>query len=102
MRACHAGGVILFIREDVPAMMLSTRSTNDSEGLFAELNFWKNTFLLCCSYNLQKSKIFSYPFCLREILDMQMTKYDNFLIVGNFNSELSESVMCIVLRRIIW
>ena len=75
--------------------MLSTTPKNDFEGLFVELNFWKKKTILCCSYNTHKSNISSLLISLGEILDIQMTKHENFLIVGDFNSKLSESAIII-------
>lgn len=47
----------------------------------------------CCSYN-QFKIIISTHFCIiREILDKQMTCYENSLIVGNFNSGITESAL---------
>ena len=48
---------------------------------------------MCCTCNPHKSNILSHLIPLGETLDIQMSKYGNFLIVGDFNSELSESVM---------
>ena len=76
----------------MPAKMLSTTCKNDVERFFVELNFRKKKVLLCYSYNPHKSNISSHLISLGEILDIQMTNYDNFLIIGDFNSELSESI----------
>ena len=100
-RNCHCGGILLFMREDIPVKKLSTTSTNDFERFFAELNFRTKTFLLCCSYNPHKSNIPSHLIPFEKTLNNQMTKYDNFFIIGYFKSELSESAMVTFLRCII-
>ena len=65
--------------------MLSATSENDFEGLFVELNNLKKKFLLYCFYNPHKNNISSHLISLVETFDIQMTKYDNFLVVGYFN-----------------
>ena len=47
-RNCHGGEILLFIREDIAAKMLSTASKIDFERFFVELNHQKKKFLLCC------------------------------------------------------
>ena len=47
----------------------------------------------CCTYNPHKSNISNHLISLRETLNIQMSKYYNFLIAGDFNSELSESTL---------
>ena len=57
------------------------------EGLFVEINLG---WLLCCSYNSKKSLISNH---LKEIgnnLDLLSSKFDNYLLMGDFNSEPNE------------
>ena len=92
-RNSHGGGILLFIREDIPTKVISITPLKDFEGIFVELNFRKKKVLLCCSYNPHKNLISNHLNILRKILDTQMKIYDNFLIVGDFNSEMTESAM---------
>ena len=56
-----------------------------------ELNL-RNEKKLCCSYNLYKINIISnHRHILGETLNKQMAMHENFLMVGNFNSEVTES-----------
>ena len=92
-RNSHGGGILLFIREDIPTKVISITPLKDFEGIFVELNFRKKKVLLCCSYNPHKNLISNHLNILGKILDTQMKIYDNFLIVGDFNSEMTESAM---------
>ena len=47
----RGGGIILYIREDIPARLLKTSLPKDFEGFFVELNLRKKKILMCCSYN---------------------------------------------------
>ena len=92
-RNSHGGGIRLFIREDIPTKIMSVTPLQDFEGIFVESNLRKKKILLCCSYNPHKNLISKHLNILEKILDTQMKIYDNFLIVGDFNSEMTESAM---------
>ena len=46
------GGILVYIREDIPSKLIPTDFSN-REGFFLELNFRKKKWVLCCSYNPQ-------------------------------------------------
>ena len=46
----NVGGIILFIRNDIPAKVVST-DDRPMESFYIELNFRKKKWLLNCSYN---------------------------------------------------
>ena len=56
-RNSHGGGIILFIRGDIPRKLISITPLKDFEGIFVELNFRKKKILLYCSYNPHKNLI---------------------------------------------
>ena len=79
------GGILLYIRDDIPSKLIESKMT--IEGLFVEINLRKKKWLLCCSYNPKKSLISNH---LKEIgnnLDLLSSKYDNYLLMGDFNAE---------------
>ena len=45
---------------------------------------------MCCFYNYAKSKIFSHLSNVPRSLDSYISNYDNFLVIGHFNSEINE------------
>ena len=49
-RGQHGGGIMVFIREDIPVKFLSAES-KPNEGLYIEVNVRKKKWLLSCSYN---------------------------------------------------
>ena len=82
------GGILLYIRDDIPSKLTESKMT--IEGLFVEINLRKKKWLLCCSYNPKKSLISNH---LREIgnnLDLLSSKFDNYLLMGDFNLEPNE------------
>ena len=53
-RSDKGGGIILYIREDIPSRLVSTESSQ-VEGFFVEINLQnKEKSSLCCSYNPKK------------------------------------------------
>ena len=63
------------------------------DPLLIEINLRKRKWLLCCTYNPHKNLIVAH---LREIqvaLDVLSSKYENIIIIGDFNSEPKESAI---------
>ena len=82
----NGGGLLLYVREDVPSALLKT----EIEAFYVELTIRKKKWLLCCSYNPNKTFIAKH---LAEIIrnrDLLSSKYDNFILLGHFNSEPCE------------
>ena len=48
-RNSHAGGIMLYVRADIPSKLLSIESL-PMEGFYVEINLQKKKWLLCCSY----------------------------------------------------
>ena len=89
----RGGGIILYIREDIPDRLLKLSLPKDFEGFFVELNLRKNKTLMCCSYNPAKGNISSHLSIVGRSLDSYMSSYDNFSVIGDLNSEISEMAM---------
>ena len=87
------GGIILYIQENIPARLLTTSLPKILEGFFVELNLPKKKILMCCWYNPAKSNISSDLSIVRRSLNSYMSSYDNFLVIGDLNSEISEMAM---------
>ena len=60
-RTSHGGGILLYIREDIPSKMLKFRSVqNNFEGFFVEINLRKKKWFLSCSYNPTRKNIVNH------------------------------------------
>ena len=91
-RNCNGGGLLLYIREDIPSKVLSANLS--IEGLLVEINLRKKKWLLCCSYNPNKNLISTHLNEVGRHLDLYSTKYDNILLLGDYNVELDNSHLC--------
>ena len=92
-RNSRRGGIILYIREDIPARLVTISLPKNFEEFFAELNLRKKKILMSCSYNFAKSDISSHLSIVGRSLDSYMSSYDNFSVIGDLNSEISEMAM---------
>ena len=60
-RTDKGGGILLYIREDIPCIYMKQTTLNNSfEGFFVELNLRSKKWLLGCSYNHHKENIASH------------------------------------------
>ena len=48
----NGGGIMLYIREDIPSQLIEKKFQNNSEYFFVEFNLRKKKWPLCCSYTL--------------------------------------------------
>ena len=55
-RGTHGGGLMLFVRDDIPCKLLSLENKS-MEGFYVEINLQKTKCLVCCSYNASRSNI---------------------------------------------
>ena len=84
----RGGEILLYIHEDIQAWLPITSLHKDFEGFFL-----CKKILMCYSYNPAKRNISSYLIIVGRSLDRCMSSYDNFLVIGDLNSEISEMVM---------
>ena len=95
----NGGGILLYIRDDIPFKLLS--KNKNIEDFFVELNLRnKKKWLLSCSYNPKKATILSHLAELSRNTDLYFTKYDQLLFLGDFNAGVEDSSIkdfCLVL-----
>ena len=97
-RNANGGGLLIYIREDIPCRDLAKYSFSNNtpsifEGIFLEINLRKTKWLLFGGYNPMKINIDSYLQTLSSILDKHLPKYDNIILLGDFNAEIVDSSM---------
>ena len=88
----NGGGIMLFIRNDIPAKVGSTDG-RPIERFYAELNIRNKKWLLNCSYNPKHSSIESHLDSLSKSINSLPSKYDNFILLGGVNSCMKDSPM---------
>ena len=84
---------MIFIRDDTPSKEIKSQLPEHIGGIFIEINIRKIKWLLMGGYNPQKDNISN---CLGHVskgLDNYLANYDNILLLGDFNSTMSEKPM---------
>ena len=77
-RNCHGGGVMIFVRKDIPSKLLTKHNfASDVEGLFVELNFRKSKWLLSGTYHPPAQNDQYFFNCIDKGLDTY-SNYDNY------------------------
>ena len=84
-------GILQYIREDIPSKLILTKMT--IEGCFIEINLRKKRWLLCCSDNPKKPLILGHFNEIGKNLDLLLSKYDSFMLIGNLNAEPTEAAV---------
>ena len=85
----NGGGMLLYIREDIPSNLLHT---DDIIGFYIEISTRKKKWLLDCPYNPRKRFISSNLKELGKNLGFNL-KYDNFILLRDLNAELTNEAV---------
>ena len=91
-RINNGGGIMLFVREDIPAKLIFTE-VSPIEGFYVEINLGKQKWLICCSYNPNKHNISKHIEVLSKSIDLFSSNYENLLFIGDFNAGLDNAVL---------
>ena len=74
-RDCHGGRILLYIKQDIPSkLLINLKTSKNLEGVFIELNFRRKKWLVCCSYNPQKSNITKHIDVIGKNLDLYSSR----------------------------
>ena len=93
-RDSYGGVVMIFVRDDIPCRVLKSHSIPQNlEGIFLEINLRKVKWLLFGGYNPHKDNTSIFLTHLTPILDHYLSIYDNYILIGDFNSEPNEEIM---------
>ena len=76
-RNCHGGGILLYIRSDIPSKELpNSRLLSPSVGFSVEINLRKRKWLISCSYIPNKSLIQNHLLEISNKLDSCSSRYE--------------------------
>ena len=93
-RNINGGGILIYVKEGILSGELKmTPIVEHLEGIFHEINIRKTKWLLFGGYNNCKSNISEFLNSINPTLDHYMRKLDNFILPGDFNSEINENAM---------
>ena len=90
----NGGALLLYVREDIPCNILKEYTPEKpTENFFVEINLRLRKWLLSCSYNPKTNLIADHLHCIGRGIDFYSSKYDNFIVFGDLNTEVSNSFM---------
>ena len=87
----NGGGTLLYIYDDIPSKLIITKMT--IEWFFVKINLRKKKWVLCCSYNPKKPLTSEHLNRIGKNLDLLLSKYDNFMLIGDLNAEPTEAAV---------
>ena len=88
------GGILFFLRDDLPCKELPSHNLpNDVEGIFIEITIRKLKWLIVGGYNPHKETISYFLNHIGNQLDKHLQSYENLMLLGDFNSEMTEKEM---------
>ena len=101
----NGGGLIVFTRDDLTCRELKPRVLYpELECTFLEVRIRQNKWLVVVGYNPQKENIRYFLDKVSLELDKLLSKYENLLILGDWNSAVTEEdigktfVICMTLK----
>ena len=87
----NGGGILLYIRSNITSTQLNRYIIkNQIEAFLVEIRIRNSIWLLCCSYNPSKLQIASHVQEISNGIDAYCKKYENILIMGDFNVDVKE------------
>ena len=93
-RDSNGGGLMLFIRDDLPHRELKSHKLPKTvEGFFVEITLRKSKWLIGAGYNPHKEGISNFLNHIGIALDKFLPSYENILLLGDFNSSVKENAM---------
>ena len=81
-RNTNGGGILLYIREDIPSTIVIAGLS--VEGFFVEKKLRKKKWLLSRSCNPKKNLIVNHLHCIGRSLDSQLGQFENFILMGDY------------------
>ena len=80
-RTTHGGGLMLFVREDIPSKLLpNIDPSGNIENILVNINLRSKEWLISGSYNPNVGLIQNHPTNLSKNLDFYSSKYENFIV----------------------
>ena len=89
----NGGGLLVYFRIGIPSRILITNLPENVEGIFFNMNIRNKKWHIIAGYNPNKEHIVSFLCHVGKSLDYVIVKYENLIIIGDFNSQMEEYAM---------
>ena len=93
-RMTHGGGLMLFVRENIPSKLLPNIDPSANiENIFLEINLRSKNWFISGSYNPNVGLIQNHAVNLSKNLDFYSSKHENFIVIGEFTAEMTNNYL---------
>ena len=93
-RNSRGGGILIYVREDIPSKQLSKHTFNDGiEGIFFKLNLNKYKLLMLGTYRPPNQEKDYYFRSISNSLDLYIGNYERFILIGDFNINENDQML---------
>ena len=93
-RCLGAGGLLMYVNQDIPSRILKSHDTpEDIEIMCVEINLRKQKWVVIGIYRPPNLNAIYFSNHLSRVLDLYSKKYDNLIIMGDFNSQETDENM---------
>ena len=93
-RNSQGGGLLIYIREDLPCKRLESHKIPDNvEGIFIELIINRDKWFLMGGYNPHKESTSYFLSHVSKVVDANMSTYENFILLGDFNAVSTDNAL---------
>ena len=89
-RGCHGGGLMAFIRSDIPSVRREELESPSIEMTCIESTFRRENWQSYCCTGLKETSTNVSLLELTGSLDVIINRYDNILILGDLNIDLMD------------
>ena len=90
-RTDHGGGLLLYVRQDIPSSLV--KSEESYEAIFVEATINKKKWLISFSYNPNEKNTQEHLKKLETSLDRLARRFNNLLVIGDLNCEIDKHNM---------
>ena len=87
----HGGGLMLFVKQGIPAKRIKTLESEDIEVSCLEVNIAKRKWAIFNIYRPSCKSIDLFFNELTKLIDLAINKYENIVVMGDFNIDISDS-----------
>ena len=93
-RNSHGGGLIIYIRENIPCKRLKAKViSNTIESIVIELKLVDTKWFLMGGYNPHRNNISNYLSQVSKEIDTYLCNYENLILIGDLNTPCQERPM---------
>ena len=89
----NSGGILLYVRSDIPCREIASNLPKNVEGIFMEINIRNKKWLVFTGYNPKTEYIHTFLEQVSKSLNELIKKFEYIVILGDFNAQITNIPM---------